>query len=454
MSIQAINPATEELLKEYDELTEQDINDKIGIATKRFAEYRYTSFSDRARWMRRAAELLRERKAKYAELMTLEMGKPIAAAEAEAEKCAWVCDYYADHAEQFLADETIETDASNSYVAFQPLGPILAIMPWNFPFWQCFRFAAPGLMAGNVGLLKHASNVPGSALAIEEVFRDAGFPEGCFQTLLIGSDKVGKVIDDFRIRGVTLTGSEQAGRKVGERSGTELKKLVLELGGSDPFVILPSADMDEAVETAVTARTLNNGQSCIAAKRFIVHADIADEFEQRFVEQFRNLKTGNPMDRNVQLGPLARKEFVDDLHKQVEESVQRGAVAAIGGRRPERTGYFYEPTILTNVQHGMPAYSDETFGPVASVIRVQNIDEAITVANATTFGLGASAWTSDQHELERFTNELEAGSVFINGMVKSDPRLPFGGIKNSGMGRELSAFGIREFVNIKTVWVK
>jgi succinate-semialdehyde dehydrogenase/glutarate-semialdehyde dehydrogenase len=450
--MRAVNPANDQTIAEYPEPNDEELERAIALAAERFRKYRGTTFAQRAAWMRDAARLLRERRARYAELMTLEMGKPIAAAESEVEKCAWVCDYYAENAAQILADEMIETDAAASFVTFQPIGPVLAIMPWNFPFWQCFRFAAPALMAGNVGLLKHASNVPGSALAIEEVLRDAGFPEGCFQTLLIGSSRVERVIDDRRIAAVTLTGSEEAGRKVGETAGKNLKKVVLELGGSDPFIVMPSADLAAAATTAVTARMINNGQSCIAAKRFIVHESIADEFEQRFVDGVKALAIGDPLDRAVDIGPLARREFVDDLHRQVTESVARGARLLTGGTKLDRPGYFYTPTVLTDVIPGMPAYDEETFGPVAAVIRAKDIDDAIRIANDTRFGLGASAWTNAPLEREHFIAGIEAGSVFINGMVKSDPRLPFGGVKASGVGRELGEFGIREFVNIKTVW--
>ncbi len=450
----AINPATGETIAQYDEHTSDQIEDALKRGADRFTTWRSTTFEERRAMMRNAAGLLRERKERYGELMTCEMGKPIAAAEAEVEKCAWVCEYYADNAGRFLADEQIASDASDSHVAFQPIGLVLAIMPWNFPFWQCFRFAAPALMAGNTAILKHASNVPGSALAIEEVFRDAGFPEGCFRTLLVGSAAIAGIIDDPRVAAVTLTGSEGAGRSVGEASGRNLKKVVLELGGSDPFIVMPTADLESAVGTAVTARTINNGQSCIAAKRFIVHSAIADEFEQRFAEGLAALKIGDPVDRSVAIGPLARPEFVDDLERQVRESVERGARIVTGRGKLEREGYFFAPTLLTNVKPGMPAYDEETFGPVAAVIRVDDIDGAIHAANDSRFGLGASAWTGERTEQERFAREIEAGSVFINGMVKSDPRLPFGGIKMSGIGRELGSYGIREFVNIKTIWIK
>lgn len=451
--MRAINPANDELIAEYPDHDESEIERRITLATQRFHDYRKTSFAERSALMNRAAALLRERTGTYARLMTLEMGKTIAAAEAEVEKCAWACEYYAENAAGFLADIAIPTDAQQSYVTFQPIGPVLAIMPWNFPFWQCFRFAAPALMAGNVGLLKHASNVPGSALAIEEVLRDAGFPEGCFQTLLVGSSHIAPIIEDKRIMAVTLTGSEGAGRSVGEASGRNLKKVVLELGGSDPFIVMQSADLEKAVKTAVTARTINNGQSCIAAKRFIVQESIAAEFEKRFAESVRNLRIGDPLDRATEIGPLARPEFVDDLHEQVTVSVENGAMILTGGKRIEGTGYFYEPTVLTGVRRGMPAYEEETFGPVAAVIRVKDLAEAIEVANDSRFGLGAAAWTTDAGEQEAFIAGIEAGSVFINGMVKSDPRLPFGGVKASGVGRELGEFGIREFVNIKTIWI-
>ncbi|MEO5928521.1 MAG: NAD-dependent succinate-semialdehyde dehydrogenase [Candidatus Kapaibacterium sp.] len=452
--MRAINPATGELITEYPELTDAEIDGAIAVAAERFREHRNSPFSRRAEWMMNAARLLRERSGKYAALMTAEMGKPIAASEAEVEKCAWVCEFYAANAERFLADEEIASDAARSYVAFQPIGPVLAIMPWNFPFWQCFRFAAPALMAGNVGLLKHASNVPGSALAIEDVFRDAGFPEGCFQTLLVGSKKVEAIIGDGRVAAVTLTGSEEAGRRVGEAAGRNLKKVVLELGGSDPFIVMPSADIAAAAKTAVTSRTINNGQSCIAAKRFIVHDDIADQFEKLFAAGIEELKVGDPSDRSVAIGPLARPEFVDDLHRQVSESIAAGARLITGGGPMEGKGFFYQPTVLSGVGPGMAAYAEETFGPVAAVIRASNIDDAIRIANDTRFGLGSSVWTNEPGEQQKFARGIEAGSVFINGMVKSDPRLPFGGVKASGVGRELAEFGIREFVNIKTIWIR
>ena len=409
--------------------------------------------------MQRAAEILESEKKDFARIMTLEMGKPINAAVQEAEKCAWVCRYYAENAEKHLADEIVETNATKSFVRYQPLGVVLAVMPWNFPFWQVFRFAAPGLMAGNVGLLKHSSNVPQCALAIEDIFRRAGFPEGAFQTLLIGSDLVQSVLEDPRVAAATLTGSEPAGRSVASIAGKQIKKTVLELGGSDPFIVMPSADLETAVTTAVKARTMNNGQSCIAAKRFIVHAQIYDEFEKRFVEAMKNLRVGDPMNESTDIGPLATEQILKDIEEQVQVSVAAGAKILTGGQKFKAQdelarGHFYQPTVLVDIPKGSPAYQDEIFGPVASLFRVADIDQAIELANATSFGLGSAAWTNDVTERERFIEELEAGSVFINGMVASDPRLPFGGIKHSGYGRELGGFGIREFVNVKTVWVK
>jgi succinate-semialdehyde dehydrogenase/glutarate-semialdehyde dehydrogenase len=383
--------------------------------------------------------------------MTSEMGKPLKAAVGEAEKCAWVCRYYAETASHHLADQMISTNAKKSYVHFQPLGPVLAVMPWNFPFWQVFRFAAPALMAGNVGLLKHASNVPQCALAIEDVFRRAGFPNGAFQTLLIGSDAVERILTDRRVVAATLTGSEPAGRSVASIAGKQIKKTVLELGGSDPFIVMPSADLEKAVSTAVRARTINNGQSCIAAKRFIVDAKIYDEFERKFVEQMKALKVGDPLDAATDIGPLATLQILKDLDEQVQRAVVSGARVLTGGKKLEHPGNFYEPTVLVDVDPTTAVSCEEIFGPVAMLFRVNEIDEAIRLANATPFGLGSAAWTNDANEQLQFITELEAGSVFINGMVASDPRLPFGGLKNSGYGRELSEFGIREFVNIKTV---
>jgi succinate-semialdehyde dehydrogenase / glutarate-semialdehyde dehydrogenase len=453
MAIASINPATGETLREFSALTAQQIQQKLQLAADVFRTYRRTSFADRSRMMIRAAELLEAEKQAFGKTMTTEMGKPHAAAMGEAEKCAWVCRYYAENAERHLADEVVQTNAKKSYVKFQPLGPVLAVMPWNFPFWQVFRFAAPALMAGNVGLLKHSSNVPQCALAIEDIFRRAGFPEGAFQTLLIGSDAVEGILKDRRVVAATLTGSEPAGRSVAGTAGKEIKKTVLELGGSDPFIVMPSADFDKAVTTAVKARTINNGQSCIAAKRFIVAAEIYDKFEERFVSQMKSLRIGNPMDESTEIGPLAMPQIRDDLVEQVKKAVDAGARVLTGGKKLDGPGNFYEPTVLVNVDPSSPVSCEEIFGPVAMLFRVANIDEAIQLANATPFGLGASAWTNDANEQAKFIEEIESGCVFINGMVASDPRLPFGGVKNSGYGRELAEFGIREFVNIKTVWV-
>jgi succinate-semialdehyde dehydrogenase / glutarate-semialdehyde dehydrogenase len=453
MAIKSINPATGETLQSFEALTPQQIDQKLELAKNTFRDHRRTSFSDRERLMLGAADTLKSRKDEYARLMTLEMGKPIKAAVQEVEKCEWVCRYYAEHAREYLADIPIQTDAARSFVKFQPLGPILAVMPWNFPFWQVFRFAVPALMAGNVGLLKHASNVPQCALAIEDVFRRAGFREGAFQALLIGSDAVEHILEDRRVVAATLTGSEPAGRSVASIAGKQLKKTVLELGGSDPFVVMPSARLEEAATTAVKARTINNGQSCIAAKRFIVAKEIYDEFTALFVEGMKALRVGDPLDEKVEIGPLATPQILDDLEEQVKKAVAGGARVLTGGKRISGPGNFYEPTILANVTRDVPAYCEELFGPVALLFRADNIEEAIRIANDTDFGLGASAWTNESNEADRFVEDLEAGLVFINGMVASDPRLPFGGIKNSGYGRELSDFGIREFVNIKSVSV-
>lgn len=453
MSVATINPTTGAVLQTFAPLSEAELEMKVVLAGRAFQAWRQTSFRERAEKMRRAADLLDSEKQRWAELMTIEMGKPIKAAVAETEKCAWVCRYYADHAEEFLADRMEVTDAGRSFVRYRPLGPVLAIMPWNFPFWQVFRFAAPGLMAGNVGLLKHASNVPQCALAIEEIFRRAGCPEGVFQTLLIGAGRVAGLLADPRIVAATLTGSTPAGQSVAETAGRHLKKCVLELGGSDPFIVLPSADLDKAARTAVQARVINNGQSCIAAKRFIVHQDIAAAFEERFVQQMAALKVGDPLDPSNDVGPLATPSIAAEVDEQVRQTVAAGGRLLLGGRRLDGPGNFYAPTVISHVPAGSPAYSDEIFGPVAGLFYVSSLDEAIHLANDCIFGLGASAWTNDPQEQEQLINEVEAGCVFINGMVKSDPRLPFGGVKQSGFGRELSQEGIREFVNVKTVWV-
>jgi succinate-semialdehyde dehydrogenase/glutarate-semialdehyde dehydrogenase len=453
MGIASINPATGETLKTFSALSAEEIDQKLQLAADTFQTYRRTPFSDRSRMMLHAAEILESEKNELGKMMTLEMGKPIKAAISEAEKCAWVCRYYAETAEHHLADHVVETNAKKSYVHFQPLGPVLAIMPWNFPFWQVFRFAAPALMAGNVGLLKHASNVPQCALAIEDIFARAGFPRGAFQTLLIGSDAVEGVLNDARVAAATLTGSEPAGRSVASIAGKQIKKTVLELGGSDPFIVMPSANLDEAVTTAVRARTINNGQSCIAAKRFIVAAEIYEEFERQFVSQMKALKIGDPLDEATEIGPLATPQIVNDLDEQVKKAVASGARVLAGGKKLDRPGNFFEPTVLVDVDTNAPVSCEEIFGPVAMLFRVNDIDEAIRIANATQFGLGSAAWTNDAGEQVRFIEDIEAGSVFINGMVASDPRLPFGGVKNSGYGRELADFGIREFVNIKTVWI-
>ncbi len=453
MPIQSVNPATGEVLEAFDEPSPAAIDRALARAHECFREWRRRPFVERADLMRAAARILRERKTPYARTMALEMGKPIVQGESEVEKCAWTCDYYAEHAAGFLAEEPRATDASRSYVRFDPLGVVLAVMPWNFPFWQVFRFAAPALMAGNAAVLKHASNVFRCGLHIEEVFRDAGFPDGLFRTLLVGSDKVAALIADPRVSAVTLTGSDLAGSKVGERAGRELKKSVLELGGSDPFIVLEDADLELAARTAADARLINSGQSCIAAKRFIVVDAIADQFLDRFVAAMRARTMGDPLDRGTQVGPQARRDLRDDLHRQVEQSVRRGAQVLLGGAPTDGPGAFYPPTVLTAVSKGMPAFDEETFGPVAAVMRATDASDAIRQANDSVFGLGASLWTRDLREAEHLAAVLEVGAVFVNGLVKSDPRLPFGGVKRSGYGRELSEFGIREFVNIKSVWM-
>ena len=452
MTIATINPATGETVATFEALSAAEIEEKLQRALSAFAVNRARSFDDRARRMRRAADILEERAAAYGRTITLEMGKPIAAAVAEVRKCALVCRYYAENAARFLADEHVATDADESYVRYDPLGPVLAVMPWNFPFWQVFRFAAPALMAGNVGLLKHSSNVPQSALAIEAIFGDAGFDAFEFQTLLIGADAVATLLGDDRIKAATLTGSEGAGASVASIAGKQIKKSVLELGGSDPFIVMPSADLDKAVTTAVKARTINNGQSCIAAKRFIVHESIAARFESEFVAAMSALRMGDPLDEKTEIGPLATTQIVDDLDRQVRDSVAAGARVLTGGRRAGSKGNFYEPTVIADIPPDAPVRYEETFGPVASLYRVGGIEEAIELANETTFGLAASVWTRDEDEARRFTNEIESGQVFVNAMVASDPRLPFGGIKRSGYGRELAEHGIREFVNVKTIY--
>lgn len=454
MAIATINPATGEVIKKFDALTDVQVDEKISKAAKTFQSFRKTSFADRARWMVKAAEILEAEKDAYGHLMTLEMGKTLSSAIAEAEKCAGACRYYAEHAAKFVADEVIQTTATKSYIHYQPLGIVLAVMPWNFPFWQVFRFIAPGLMAGNVGLLKHASNVPQCALKIEEILLRAGFPEGVFQTLLIGAAQVDRILNDPRVAAATLTGSEQAGIQVGVSAAKRIKKVVLELGGSDPFIVMPSANLQEAVSTAVKARVLNNGQSCIAAKRFIVHEQIADAFEKEFVHRMQSLKLGDPFDAKTDVGPLATPDAVRDLDADVQKTIHAGAKLLTGGKRVAGPGNFYQPTVLASIPKESPAYREEFFGPVASIFRVKDIDAAIAIANDSRFGLGSSAWTNDPAERERFINDLESGMVFINQMVASDSRLPFGGVKASGHGRELGPYGIREFTNAKTVYIR
>lgn len=450
-----INPATGEAGKTYPDMGIEEIHSILEACHAEWRRWRRTSFAERAEKMRQVGKLLRERTEELAILMAEEMGKPLAQGRAEAEKCAWVCDYYADHAEAFLASQLIETDASKSYVAFQSLGVVLAVMPWNFPFWQVFRFAAPALMAGNGGVLKHASNVPGCALAIEAIFRDAGFPPDIFRSLLIPSKMVKAVIEHPRVMAVTLTGSTPAGQAVASQAGAALKKTVLELGGSDPYLVLEDADLELAAATCANSRLINGGQSCIAAKRFIVVDAVRQRFESLFVGQMRAQKMGNPLEEGVQVGPQARTELRDELHEQVERSLKAGARLLLGGAIPDRAGAYYPPTVLTDVKKGMAVYDEETFGPVAAIIPVKDEAEAIAVANDSVFGLGAAVFTQDVARGERIAREeLEAGSCFVNALVKSDPRLPFGGIKTSGYGRELAEFGIREFVNIKTVYVK
>jgi succinate-semialdehyde dehydrogenase/glutarate-semialdehyde dehydrogenase len=453
MSIQSVNPATGEVLQTFRATSPAELERIMARAHAAFVEWRSVPFATRAERMRDAARLLRKDKAEHARTMTLEMGKPIVQAEAEVDKCALGCDYYADHAEGFLAEQPRETDASRSYVRFDPLGPVLAVMPWNFPFWQVFRFAAPALMAGNAGILKHASNVSRCALAIEAIFRDAGFPQGLFSAVLLEPAAVAPLIADPRVVAVTLTGSERAGSAVAGQAGREIKKTVLELGGSDPFMVMADADLVIAAKGAADARLVNSGQSCIAAKRFIVVEAVAERFLERFGYELRSRRMGDPLSRETQVGPQARIDLRDSLHQQVEESIKLGAKRLLGGEIPPGRGAFYPPTLLAGVDRGMPAFDQETFGPVAAVIRAKDEGDAVRLANDSSFGLGASVWTQDRARAERMAAQIEAGAIFVNGVVKSDPRLPFGGIKRSGYGRELSEYGIREFVNIKSVWI-
>jgi len=453
MPIASINPATGERLKEFSAFTELEIEKRLQQAEHAFDRHRREPFPKRALLLMAAASLLEQEKKNFARTITLEMGKLFGAALEEVEKCARGCRFYAENAERFLEDEPALTAAARSYVHYEPLGPVLAVMPWNFPFWQVFRFAAPALMAGNVGLLKHAANVPQCALAIEEIFCRSGFDEGVFQTLLIESKQVEKVIVDPRVKAVTLTGSERAGSAVASSAAREIKKAVLELGGSDAFIVMPSADFESALSTAVKARTINSGQSCIAAKRFFIADQVYDNFVRQFVEKMRVLRIGDPFDETTEIGPLATEQILNGVHEQVQKSIAMGAKLMTGGNRIHGPGLFYEPTVLVDVPKESPAYREEVFGPVASIFRVRDAAEAIETANDSLFGLGASAWTNERDEQELFASELESGMVFINAMVASDPRLPFGGAKRSGFGRELGAHGIREFTNIKTIWI-
>ncbi|MEV0431419.1 NADP-dependent succinic semialdehyde dehydrogenase [Micromonospora sp. NPDC050495] len=456
MPIATTNPATGQVLKTYDPMSDEQVDAAIERADLAFRQLRETTIAQRGRWLTAAAELLEAERDETARLMTTEMGKTYAAAKAEVTKCATACRFYAAKAPEMLADEPADAaavKAKRAYVRYQPLGPVLAVMPWNFPLWQVMRFAAPALMAGNTGLLKHASNVPQTALYLEDVFRRAGFPEGAFSTLLVGSEAVDRILSDPRVRAATLTGSEGAGRSIAASAGRELKKTVLELGGSDPFVVMPSADLDKAAEVATTARCQNNGQSCIAAKRFIVHTDVFDAFAEKFAARMSALRVGDPMDENTDVGPLASERGRDEIHAQVQDAVDNGATILCGGEKPAGDGWYYPPTVVTDLRPGMRMWAEEVFGPVAGLYRVASYQEAIEVANGTSFGLGSNAWTNDPAEQERFATDLDAGNVFINGMTTSYPELPFGGVRNSGYGRELSAVGMREFCNTKTVWV-
>ena len=455
MTMDVINPVNGEKIRSHEVMTDEAMLKVLDRSHATWLEWRNIGFEERSRLMKRAAALLRERSDRYGRMITEEMGKTLKSAVAEVEKCAWVCDYYADHAEEFLSEEHIETDASESFITYNPIGVVLAVMPWNFPFWQVFRFAAPALMAGNTGLLKHASNVPGSALAIEEVFRDAGFPEHAFRTLLIKGSQVSKLLEHKKVKAATLTGSGPAGSAVAAKAGEMLKKTVLELGGSDPYVVLEDADLDQAASTCVTSRLINGGQSCIAAKRFIVVEEVAGAFTERFLEGMREAVMDDPKIDGVTLGPMAREDLRDELHEQVTRSIKQGANCRLGGEVPDRSGAWYPPTVLTGVKPGMAAFDEELFGPVAAIITAKDEKEAVTLANTSVFGLGAAVFTGDEARGRRIAaEELEAGCCFVNEFVKSDPRLPFGGIKTSGYGRELSHLGIREFTNIKTVYVK
>ncbi|MDT4963329.1 MAG: succinate-semialdehyde dehydrogenase / glutarate-semialdehyde dehydrogenase [Pseudonocardiales bacterium] len=456
MAIATINPATGETLKTFDPLSEAEIDDRLDRASQAFASYRRTSLSDRVGWLRAAADVLDADTDQVAALMTTEMGKTLAAAKAEAAKCAAALRFFADHGPGFLANEPADAEtvgAKQAYVVYQPIGVVLAIMPWNFPLWQAMRFAAPALMAGNVGVLKHASNVPQTALYMEELFRKAGFPADVFQTLLIGSDKVEKILRDKRVAAATLTGSGPAGQSVAAIAGGEIKKTVLELGGSDPFIVMPSADLDKAAEVATTARCQNNGQSCIAAKRFIVHESVADEFERLFADKLSALPVGDPMDDKTKVGPLATEQGRKDVEELVSDAVAKGARVVVGGQRPDEPGWYYPPTLITGITKDMRMYGEEVFGPVASLYRVPDLDAAMELANDTDFGLGSNIWTDDEAERERFVRDIQAGMAFVNGMTTSYPQLPFGGVKTSGYGRELAVHGMREFLNIKSVWV-
>ena len=453
MSIQTINPTTGEVLETFEPYSEQQVNQALDQAHQAFVHWRKLSFAERGNHLRSVASHLRDHKTELARLAVLEMGKSITEAEAEVEKCAWNCDYFAENAARFLADEKAASNASESYIAFRPLGVVLAIMPWNFPYWQVFRFAAPALMAGNTTVLKHASNVSGVALKIEHIFQEAGVPQGVLRTVLVPGSETRRLIEDPRITAITLTGSEAAGVDVASTSGHVLKKTVLELGGSDPFIVLEDADLDEAAQVAVTARFQNNGQSCISAKRFIVVDAVAEAFEQKFVANTAKLKVGDPLEYDTRIGPVARKDLQETLDQQVQQSIQQGARVLIGGRPGEGKGCFYEPTILTDVTPQMSVFTDETFGPVAAVIRARDTEHALELANNSKFGLSSNLWTRDIEQARELAARIEAGGVFINGMTASDPRLPFGGVKSSGYGRELSSFGIQEFVNVQTVWI-